>query len=101
MQTTKYFILATENRDIIVHAETGLRVNVFRLENEGFMPTVGELHVFGDDHGGWLAFETEGYSSENLGLVKGAVIWYARYLDYPEMDIRTEDPRPAVKLKKL
>jgi hypothetical protein len=28
MQMTKYFILATENRDIIVHAETGLRVNV-------------------------------------------------------------------------
>jgi hypothetical protein len=100
MQTTNYFMLSDGERDVIVHAQTGLRVNVFSLENEGFHPTAGELHIFGDDHGEWLAFETEDYTVEALDIFKGAVVWYARYLDYPEMEISSEDPRPPFKLKK-
>ena len=101
MQTNSYFLLDGGDRDIIVNGETGLRVNVFSLENEGFTPTQGELHIFGEDHGQWLAFETEDYAVEALDIFKGAVVWYARYLDYPKMEITTEDPRPPVKLKKV
>jgi hypothetical protein len=89
-----------DDRDVIMHGETGLRVNVFSLENEGFTSTQGELHIFGEDHGGWLAFETDNYHFEALDIFKGALVWYARYLDCPEMEIQTEDPRPAVQLKR-
>jgi hypothetical protein len=101
MQTTNYFLLDDQDRDVIVHAEIRLRVSVFELETEGYHPTAGELHIFGDDHGEWLAFETEGWSMESMDIITGAVVWYARYLDYPEMSIRTEDPRPGVKLRKI
>ena len=101
MQTNSYFLVDHQDRDIIVHGETGLRVNVFSLENEGFTATSGELHIFGDDHGEWLAFETEDYAIAALDIFKSAVVWYVRYLDYPQMEITTEDPRPMVKLKKV
>lgn len=99
MKSTAYFLLADQERDIIVHDKTGLRVNVFSLEQEGFTPTLGELHIFGDDHGEWLAFETEGWTTETTSIFSNAVVWYAVNLDYPEMQITTEDPRPPSKLR--
>lgn len=101
MLSTTYSLLEDQDRDVIVHNETGLRVNVFGLEVDDYHPAPGEIHIFGDDHGEWLAFETEGWNGENLGLISQAVIWYARYLDYPEMNIVTEDPRPSVKFRKI
>jgi hypothetical protein len=101
MQTTIYFLLEDQERDVIVHGETGLRVNVFGLEVDNYRPTHGELHIFGDDHGELLAFETEGWSWESMDIITGAVVWYARYLDYPEMNIQTEDPRPQFRLRKI
>jgi hypothetical protein len=101
MISTTFSLLVDQERDIIVHGETGLRVNVFGLEVDSFQPAEGELHIFGDDHGEWLAFETEGWNGEELELISQAVLWYARYLDYPEMRIVTEDPRPESKLRKV
>jgi hypothetical protein len=101
MQTNNYFLLDDEERHVIVHGETGLRVNVFGLEVDNFRPTPGELHIFGDAHGEWLAFETEGWSMESMTIISDAVAWYACYLDYPEMQITEEDPRPQFKLRKI
>jgi hypothetical protein len=101
MLTTNYFLLDDQERDVIIHGETGLRVHVFGLEVDDYHPTPGELHIFGDDHGEWLAFETEGWSKESMDIITGAVVWYAQYLDYPEMNIQTEDPRPAPRLRKI
>jgi hypothetical protein len=101
MQTTNYFLLDDQERHVIVHGETGLRVHVFGLEADNYRPTPGELHIFGEDHGEWLAFETEGWSMEGMDIITGAVVWYARYLDYPEMQLTRDDPRSAFKLKKV
>ena len=79
MQSRNYFLLPKAGRDIIKD----------------------ELHIFLDDHGEWLAFETEGWNGGDIQVFSGAVLWYAVYLDYPAMDITTEDPRPAFKLRKL
>ncbi|GAA4326449.1 hypothetical protein GCM10023149_29280 [Mucilaginibacter gynuensis] len=100
MYSTSYFLLNDQERDVIVHAETGVKVNVFGLEVDQFQPTRGELHIFGDDHGEWLAFETEGWNGEHFEVIQQAVLWYARYLDYPQMSIQTEDPRPEFRLRK-
>jgi hypothetical protein len=101
MLSTTYSLLENQERDVIVHNKSGLRVNVFGLEVDDYHPAAGEIHIFGDDHGEWLAFETEGWNGENLNLITQAVVWYARYLDYPQMNIVTEDPRPAKKLRKI
>ena len=55
MQSMNYFLLPDAQRDIIIHGPTGTRLNVYSLENEDFRPIKGELHIFGDDHGEWLA----------------------------------------------
>jgi len=101
MQSGTYFLLEGADRAVIVHGKTGLRVNVFSLETEGYSPNSDELHVFGNDHGEWLAFETDGWTIEAMDLVTGAVVWYTHYLDHPEMVIRTKDPRPQYKLRKI
>jgi len=94
-------LLEDQKRDIIIRGATGLCVNVFGLEVDDYQPTKGEIHIFGDDHGEWLAFETEGWNGENLDLITQAVVWYARYLEYLEMNIQTEAPRPAPRLRKI
>jgi hypothetical protein len=99
MISNTYSLLEDQERDIIIHRISGLRVNVFGLEVDNYRPTKGELRIYGDDHGEWLAFETEGWNGEDLDIISQAVVWYARYLDYPEMTITTEDPRPEFKLK--
>ncbi len=101
MLSMNYFLLPDSARNIIVHGPTGTRLNVYSLENENFIPTKGELHIFGDDHGEWLAFETDGWEGGDIKVFSNAVLWYSVYLDYPVMEITTEDPRPEFKLKKL
>lgn len=95
MISTSYSILEDQEPDIIVHDDTGVRVHVFGLEVDNYHPTSGELYIFGEDHGEWLAFETEGWNVEDLEVIQQAVRWYVWYLDYPEMQITTEDPRPG------
>jgi hypothetical protein len=95
-----YFLLHELERDVIVHGETGLRVNVFGLEADQYQPIAGELHIFGEARGEWLAFETEGWSAEQLGVISGAALWYALYLEYPQMQISEIDPTSKFKLKK-
>ena len=95
MHSTTYFLTDENDHHVIVHAETGLRVQTFSLEQEPFTPDEGELHLFGDDHGEWLAFETMGWKGEDFFLLQGAMIWYARYLDHPDMLIIAADPRPV------
>lgn len=94
-----YFLLPDANRPIIVHGPTGLKLHVYSLEAENFRPTKGELHIFGDDHGEWLAFETEGWKGDDTQIFASAVLWYAVYLDYPTMEITTDDPRPPYRLR--
>jgi hypothetical protein len=96
MRSTTYFLLEDQERHVIVHGESGLRVNVYGLEVDDYQPAPGELRIFGEAHGEWLAFETRGWSPESLAVLSGAVVWYARYLDYPEMQIRESDPRSAL-----
>ncbi|TSJ36434.1 hypothetical protein FO440_23320 [Mucilaginibacter corticis] len=95
MHSTTYFLSDEANDHVIVHEVTGLRVQTFSLEQEPFYPQENEIHLFGDDHGEWLAFETIGWKGEPISVLEGAMIWYARYLDYPEMLITEEDPRPV------
>lgn len=99
MLSTGYTLITHQEHDVIIHEATQIKINVFGLEVDDYHPTPGELHIFGEDHGEWLAFETQGWNGENLDVISQAVVWYARYLDYPEMQIQTEAPRPTSKLR--
>lgn len=101
MNIVKFSLLEDQERDTIVHEETGLKVVVFDLGTEDYRPAEKEYHLFGDDHGDWLAFETVVWKGQPLDLLHKAVSWYAALcLDYPEMIILDNDARPAFKLRK-
>ena len=101
MYSTTYALLENEDHDVIIHDATGIRVHVFNLEVDTYIPTQGELRIFGDDHGEWLVFETEGWNGEDLDIITQAVVWYARYLDNPHMQIQEDDPRPVNRLRSV
>jgi hypothetical protein len=99
MQKPVFSIDKTRNRDIITTAGTNLTISVYYLEEEPFEPTPGETVFYGDDHGAYIAFETTGWNpeadTEHLELVGLALMWYAKILDYPQMQLSIEDPRPV------
>jgi hypothetical protein len=85
MQTSNYF----------------LPVHVSGLDADNYNPTSGELRIFWEDHGEWLAFETDDWYMEGTDIISWAVVWYARYLNYPKMQITTNDPRSVFTLKNI
>lgn len=99
MHSITYYLSDENDHHVIVHEATDLRVQTFSLENEPFTPDAKEIHLFGDDHGEWLAFETMGWQGEDVSILRGAMVWYARYLDYADMLIIEDDPRPVNPLR--
>jgi hypothetical protein len=98
MLSMTYFLLSGQTRDVIVHGETGFKINVYRLEKEIFVPKDGELHVFGKDNKEWLAFETSGWNTEKLEIISAAVLWYSEYIGFYELQLTFTDPRQMHKL---
>ncbi|MBE9584040.1 hypothetical protein IM792_06230 [Mucilaginibacter sp. JRF] len=93
------YLLATDPndpcRDIIHSRDTGLKVRVFCLSNDPFTPNKNEIQLFGYAHSKLYAFETINITSEDALDVVSAIQWYAEYVDYPQMEILPEDPRPG------
>lgn len=95
------FELSTHrNLDTIFMPGTRLQITVYPLETVQFWPHADKLQFYGDDHGSPLAFEVE-TRDPDPDDVTAAIKWYARYLDYPDMDLSSIDPRPPVTLRPL
>lgn len=80
-------------RDMIFHRGGTLRMRVYCLSDEGFIPDPDELQFYADNNGELFAFETMGYEMDDPGLIIEAIRWYARYIGNPEMEILPDDPR--------
>ena len=92
------YLLATDPknrcRDVIHSRDTGLKIRVFCLDKEQFSPDSNEIQLFGYANEKLFAFETIHIVAEDALDVVGAIQWYAEYIDYPEMEILPDDPRP-------
>jgi hypothetical protein len=93
------YLLATDPnnpcRDVIHSRDTNLKIRVYCLENDTFEPNHNEIQLFGYAHGKLYAFETIDINAEDALDVVGAIQWYADYIEYPDMEILPEDPRPG------
>jgi hypothetical protein len=91
------FLLATDpnnpSRDVIHARDTGLKLRVFCLDEEPFVPNSNEIQLYGKGGGNLFAFETIGIASEDALDIVEAIQWYAEYINCPDMDIAPEDPR--------
>ncbi|MDB5031388.1 hypothetical protein [Mucilaginibacter sp.] len=92
------YLLATDPnnpcRDIIHSRDTELKIRVYCLNEDKFIANSNEIQLFGYANNRLYAFETIDISAEDALDVVGAIQWYAEYIEFPEMEILPEDPRP-------
>jgi hypothetical protein len=93
------FLLATDPNnpcnDVIHSRGTNFKVKVVCLDSETFRSNARELQLYGYAGPKLYAFETINISPEDAPNIVDAIRWYADYIDYPEMEILPEDPRPG------
>ncbi len=93
------YLLATDPRnpcsDIIHSRDTSLKIRVFCLDKEPFDADVNEIQLYGYAGGKLYGFETINILAEDALDVAGAIKWYAEYIQFPDMEILPEDPRPG------
>ena len=93
------YLLATDPnnacRDVIHSRDTHLKIRVFCLDNEQFDPDSNEIQLYGYAGKKLYAFETIGIMAEDALDVVSAIRWYAEYIDFPQMEILPDDPRPG------
>jgi hypothetical protein len=97
------YLLATDPqnpcRDVIHSRDTRLKVKVFCLDEERFSPDDNEIQLYGYAEHKLYAFETIDVDAEDALDLVGAIQWYANYIEYPEMEILPEDPRPRAQYR--
>jgi hypothetical protein len=98
MLSTNFYVIQTEEGDMIRDVKSMLRINIHRLNNASFNPNPSELQFYSRYPGAVLAFETVNIKDYLRPLVASALLWYAQYIGYPEMNISSQDPRPALKV---
>ncbi|WP_184547439.1 hypothetical protein [Mucilaginibacter sp. FT3.2] len=93
------YLLATDPknpcRDIIHSRDTRLKVRVFCVDEEQFSPDNNEIQLYGYANSKLYAFETINIAADDALDLVSAIQWYAEYIEYPEMEILPEDPRPG------
>jgi hypothetical protein len=91
------YLLATDPkqpcRDVIHSRDTGLKVNVFCLDDEKFSPDTNEIQLYAYAGNKLYAFETINVTPDDALDVIDAIQWYADYIGCPDMEILPEDPR--------
>jgi hypothetical protein len=93
------YLLATDPkdpcRDVIHSRDSELKVRVYCLDEDRFVPNANEIQLFGYADSKLYAFETIDIVAEDALDVVGAIQWYAEYIEFPQMEILPEDPRPG------
>jgi hypothetical protein len=93
------YLLATDPndacRDVIHSRDTGLKIRVFCISEERFLANSNEIQLYGYADKKLYAFETINITADDALDVVGAIQWYAEYIDFPDMEILPEDPRPG------
>ena len=92
------YLLATDpynpRRGVIHSRDTHLKVRVFCLDEELYKADINEIQLYGYAEGKLYAFETINIAAEDALDVVGAIQWYAAYIEFPDMEILPDDPRP-------
>jgi hypothetical protein len=97
MLSTNFYLVQTENGDMIRDVKSMLTISVHHLNKAPFQPNPSELQFYSRYPGDMIAFETVNIKDYLRPMVASALLWYAQYIGYPEMNISSEDPRPALK----
>lgn len=97
MLSTNFYVIQTDNGEVIRDVKSMLRINIHQLERVSFTPNPAELQFYSTYTDGTLAFETVNIKDYLRPIVASALMWYAQHIGHPDMQISTKDPRTAVK----
>jgi len=97
MLSSNFYLVQTEAGDMIRDVKSMLTISVHHLNKEPFQPNPTELQFYSRYPGDLLAFETVNIKDYLRPMVASALLWYAQYIGYPEMNISSEDPRRSLK----
>lgn len=91
------FLLATDPkdpcRDVIHSRDSSLKVKVYCVTEENFLPDADEIQLYAYAGKKLYAFETINVSADDALDMISAIQWYADYIGCPNMEILPEDPR--------
>lgn len=82
-----------QSNEIIYSRDTDLRVRVYNLAEMAFTANDSEIQLYAYFDKDLLAFETIDITPEDAMDVILAIKWYARYVEYSDMEILPDDPR--------
>ena len=97
MISTNFYVIQTENGDMIRDVKSMLRINIHQLANRSFEPNPSELQFYSMYQGVCMAFETVNIKDYLRPLVASALLWYAQYIGFPDMNISSEYPQQELK----
>jgi hypothetical protein len=97
MLPTNFYLTPTETGGIIRDIKSMLRINIHNLDVAVFQPNPSELQFYSICPEGYLAFETVNVKDYLRPLIAPALLWYAGFIGYPDMDISSLDPRNTLK----
>ncbi len=92
MLSTNFFLIKTEKGDTIQDERSKLRINIYNIGSGLFQPNPSELQFYGIYEDKCVAFETVEIRDFLRPQVASALMWYAQYIGYPEMNISSENP---------
>jgi hypothetical protein len=91
------YLLATDPQndchDVIHSRDTHLKIRVYCLDYDKFVPDNSEIQLYGYAAEKLYAFETINIKAEDAIDVLSAIKWYAEYIDFPAMEVLPDDPR--------
>jgi hypothetical protein len=82
---------------VIYSRDTDLKVRVYNLNAESFIPDTDEIQLYAYCDSSLLAFETINVTPDDAFDVISAIKWYCNYVDRPDAEILPDDPRSAHK----
>ena len=79
MLSSNFYLVQTENGDMIRDAKSMLAISVHHLNKDTFQPNPCELQFYSRYPGDLLAFQTIDIKDYLRPMVASALLWYAIY----------------------
>lgn len=95
MDAEIYLLLTDSDQtpDIIYSRNSDLKIKVYCLNGMKYTPEPNEIQLYSYYKGDLLVFETVNISADDALDMISAIRWYAKYLECPDMEILSDDPR--------
>jgi hypothetical protein len=98
MWSTTFELANIQGRNTLIMPSTDLQISIYDLNTEEFIPNEEKLQLYGDYYGSSIAFEFT-LKENQWEDIPAALRWFARYINYQNMELTTEAPKQEYHLR--